>query len=135
MAKKSIIDLESFEANAQAAYASQIIARSSSSSSSSNDGTIEDQEPSDTQQQGGVEQPKEEPVAPVMLTKKATTIMPKEVFNKLQMYCTSTDTPKHRAIYMFIIEGLRKATQITEEEYQRYKDMAALLTTTYEKKS
>lgn len=135
MTKKSIIDLETFEANAQAAYASQIIARSSSSSSSSDGDTIEQQEPSVTEQQGGVEQQKEEQVAPVILTKKATTIMPKEVFNKLQMYCTSTDTPKHRALYLFLIYGLRKAAQITEEEYQRFRDMAALLTTTYEKKS
>lgn len=42
-------------------------------------------------------------------TKKATTIMPKEVFAILQRYCTNTDTPKHRALYMFIIDGLRAA--------------------------
>jgi hypothetical protein len=67
-------------------------------------------------------------------TKKATTIMPKEVFNALQRYCTESDTPKHRAVYLFIIDGLHRAAAITDEEYQRYRDMANLLTTTYEKK-
>ena len=67
-------------------------------------------------------------------TKKATTIMPKEVFNALQMYCTQTDTPKHRALYLFIIDGLHAAGQISDNDYQRFRDMAALLTTTYEKK-
>jgi len=67
-------------------------------------------------------------------TKKATTIMPKEVFNALQMYCTQTDTPKHRALYLFILDGLHAAGQISDDDYQRFRDMAALLTTTYEKK-
>ena len=67
-------------------------------------------------------------------TKKATTIMPKEVFNALQMYCTQTDTPKHRALYLFIVDGLHAAGQISDSDYQRFRDMAALLTTTYEKK-
>lgn len=67
-------------------------------------------------------------------TKKATTIMPKEVFNVLQRYCTESDTPKHRAVYLFIIDGLHRAAAITDEEYQRYRDMATLLTTTYDKK-
>ena len=67
-------------------------------------------------------------------TKKATTIMPKEVFNALQMYCTQTDTPKHRALYLFIIDGLHAAGQISDNDYQRFRDMAAQLTTTYEKK-
>lgn len=67
-------------------------------------------------------------------TKKATTIMPKEVFNALQMYCTQTDTPKHRALYLFILDGLHAAGQISDNDYQRFRDMAALLTTTYEKK-
>ncbi len=67
-------------------------------------------------------------------TKKATTIMPKEVFNALQMYCTQTDTPKHRALYLFILDGLHAAGQISDSDYQRFRDMAALLTTTYEKK-
>lgn len=67
-------------------------------------------------------------------TKKATTIMPKEVFNVLQMYCTQTDTPKHRALYLFILDGLHAAGQISDNDYQRFRDMAALLTTTYEKK-
>lgn len=67
-------------------------------------------------------------------TKKATTIMPKEVFNVLQRYCTETDTPKHRAIYLFIIDGLHAAKTITDDDYQRFRDMAAILTTTYEKK-
>lgn len=67
-------------------------------------------------------------------TKKATTIMPKEVFNVLQRYCTETDTPKHRAIYLFILDGLHDAAVITDDEYARFRDMAALLTTTYEKK-
>ena len=67
-------------------------------------------------------------------TKKATTIMPKEVFNVLQRYCTESDTPKHRAVYLFIIDGLHRAAAITDEEYQRYRGMATLLTTTYDKK-
>lgn len=67
-------------------------------------------------------------------TKKATTIMPKEVFNALQRYCTESDTPKHRAIYLFILDGLHTAAAITDDEYQRFRDMAVLLTTTYEKK-
>lgn len=67
-------------------------------------------------------------------TKKATTIMPKEVFNALQMYCTQTDTPKHRALYLFIIDGLHAAGQISDSDYQRFREMAAQLTTTYEKK-
>lgn len=60
--------------------------------------------------------------------------MPKEVFNALQMYCTQTDTPKHRALYLFILDGLHAAGQISDNDYQRFRDMAALLTTTYEKK-
>lgn len=71
----------------------------------------------------------------LLLTKKATTIMPKDVFSALQMYCTRTDTPKHRAIYHFIIDGLYAAGQITDDELQRFREMSALLTTTYEKKS
>lgn len=67
-------------------------------------------------------------------TKKATTIMPKEVFNALQMYCIQTDTPKHRALYLFILDGLHATGQISDSDYQRFRDMAALLTTTYEKK-
>lgn len=75
-----------------------------------------------------------ESAAEPLRTKKATTIMPKEVFNALQRYCTESDTPKHRAVYLFILEGLHSAAAITDEEYQRYRDMANLLTTTYEKK-
>lgn len=67
-------------------------------------------------------------------TKKATTIMPKEVFVALQRYCTNTDTPKHRALYMFIIDGLHAAGEIADDDYQRFRDMASQLTTTYEKK-
>lgn len=67
-------------------------------------------------------------------TKKATTIMPKEVFVALQRYCTDTDTPKHRAIYRFLIDGLHANSIITDDDYQRFIDMTALLTTTYEKK-
>ena len=67
-------------------------------------------------------------------TKKATTIMPKEVFNALQRYCTESDTPKHRAIYLFILDGLKATGTITDDDYNRYRDMAVLLTTTYEKK-
>lgn len=74
------------------------------------------------------------PAAEPLRTKKATTIMPKEVFNVLQRYCTESDTPKHRAVYLFIIDGLHRAAAITDEEYQRYRDMATLLTTTYDKK-
>lgn len=68
------------------------------------------------------------------LTKKATTIMPKEVFAALQRYCTDTDTPKHRALYFFLLDGLRASAAITDTDYQRFRDMAAQLTTTYEKK-
>lgn len=67
-------------------------------------------------------------------TKKATTIMPKEVFAALQRYCIETETPKHRAIYRFIIDGLSHAGTITENDYRRFQEMAAQLTTTYEKK-
>jgi len=66
-------------------------------------------------------------------TKKATTIMPKEVFNALQHYCTDSDTPKHRAIYMFIIDGLRSSGTISDEDYKRFREMASQLTTTYTK--
>lgn len=69
-----------------------------------------------------------------LVTKKATTIMPKEVFNALQMYCTVTDTPKHRALYLFIVDGLHAAGQISDDDHKRFRDMAELLTTTYEKK-
>ena len=67
-------------------------------------------------------------------TKKATTIMPKEVFVALQRYCTDTDTPKHRVIYRFIIDGLHATGAITDYDYQRFREMAAQLTTTYDKK-
>ncbi len=79
-----------------------------------------------------VAQPKPQEVAPTpeFATKKATTIMPKEVFNKLQMYCTETDTPKHRVLYLFLIDGLLKAGSITEAEHTRFKGLAALLVTT-----
>ena len=69
-----------------------------------------------------------------IVTKRATTIMPKEVFAALQRYCTDTDTPKHRALYLFILDGLHATGTITDSDYQRFRDMAALLTTTYEKK-
>lgn len=87
------------------------------------------------QQKGRVEptpEPKDKPEA--IITKKATTIMPKEVFNALQMYCTQTETPKHRALYRFIIDGLHNAGHINDADYRRFCDMAAQLTTTYEKK-
>lgn len=73
-------------------------------------------------------------VGPDFPTKKATTIMPKEVFAALQRYCIDTDTPKHRALYLFTIDGLRAKRVITDEEYQHYREMASQLTTTYEKK-
>lgn len=73
-------------------------------------------------------------VGPDFPTKKATTIMPKEVFAALQRYCIDTDTPKHRALYLFIIDGLHAKHVITDEDYQRFRDMASQLTTTYEKK-
>lgn len=69
----------------------------------------------------------------VFSIKKATTIMPKEVFNALQFFCTSNDTPKHRVIYLFILDGLLANNIISDEDYQRYKKMSALLTTTYKK--
>lgn len=75
----------------------------------------------------------EQEKAPI-LTKKATTIMPKEVFIALQHYCTLHDMPKHRALSRFLIDGLHTAGVISDEEHQRFQDMAALLTTTYEKK-
>lgn len=67
-------------------------------------------------------------------TKKATTIMPKEVFVALQKYCIDTDTPKHRALYLFILDGLHSAGEITDKDYNRFRDMASQITTTYEKK-
>lgn len=73
-------------------------------------------------------------VGPDFPTKKATTIMPKEVFAALQRYCIDADTPKHRALYLFIIDGLHAKHVITDDDYQRYRDMASQLTTTYEKK-
>ena len=66
-------------------------------------------------------------------TKKATTIMPKEVFVALQRYCINKDTPKHRALYLFILDGLHAAGEINDADYQRFKDMAKQITTTYEK--
>ena len=66
-------------------------------------------------------------------TKKATTIMPKEVFMALQRYCINHDTPKHRALYFFILDGLHAAGEINDEDYQRFRDMADRITTTYEK--
>lgn len=66
-------------------------------------------------------------------TKKATTIMPKEVFVALQKYCIDTDTPKHRALYLFILDGLHAAGEISDSDYQRFKDIAEQITTTYEK--
>ena len=73
-------------------------------------------------------------VGPDFPTKKATTIMPKEVFAALQRYCIDTDTPKHRVLYLFIIDGLHAKHVITDDDYKRYRDMASQLTTTYEKK-
>ena len=70
----------------------------------------------------------------VLITKKATTIMPKEVFSALQHFCTLKDTPKHRAIYLFIIEGIHDNHIISDEEYLRYQKMSSLLITTYNKK-
>jgi hypothetical protein len=72
--------------------------------------------------------------SPDFPTKKATTIMPKEVFAALQRYCIDTETPKHRVLYLFIIDGLHAKHVITDDDYQRYRDMASQLTTTYEKK-
>jgi len=72
--------------------------------------------------------------SPDFPTKKATTIMPKEVFAALQRYCIDTDTPKHRALYLFIIDGLHAKRVINDDDYQRFRDMASQLTTTYEKK-
>ena len=66
-------------------------------------------------------------------TKKATTIMPKEVFVVLQRYCINHDTPKHRALYLFILDGLHAAGEINDADYLRFKDMAEQITTTYEK--
>lgn len=73
-------------------------------------------------------------VGPDFPTKKATTIMPKEVFAALQRYCIDTETPKHRALYLFIIDGLHAKHVIDDDDYQRFRDMASELTTTYEKK-
>ena len=102
-------------------------------------------EPKSPQQEGGGEvssSPSAEVSTPSPLreeqgaglpTKKAPTIMPKEVFIA-QRYCTDTDTPKHRALYLFIVDGLHRAGHISDAEAQRFRDMATLLTTTYEKK-
>jgi hypothetical protein len=67
-------------------------------------------------------------------TKKATTIMPKEQFLMLQRFCADTETPKHRAICRFILDGLRAAGQVNEKDYQRLKEEAEKITTTYEKR-
>ena len=72
--------------------------------------------------------------SPDFPTKKATTVMPKEVFTALQRYCIDAETPKHRALYLFIIDGLHAKHVITDDDYQRFRDMASQLTTTYEKK-
>lgn len=103
-------------------------------------------EPKSPQQEGGVEEPLSASVVVstpslqgragegLLLTKKATTIMPKEVFVAMQHYCTLHDVPKHRVLYRFLIDGLHAASVINDEEYRRFCDMAAQLTTTYEKK-
>lgn len=70
----------------------------------------------------------------VLQTKKATTIMPKEQFLMLQRFCADTETPKHRAICRFILDGLRTAGQVNEKDYQRLKEEAEKITTTYEKR-
>ena len=70
----------------------------------------------------------------VLITKKATTIMPKEFFNALQFFCTNSGTPKHRAIYLFILDGLLAHNIISDEDHLRYKNLSALLTTTYNKR-
>ena len=67
-------------------------------------------------------------------TKKATTIMSKELFRILQDYCSDTDTPKHRAICCFILDGLRAAGHVSDKDYQRLKEEAGKITTTYEKR-
>lgn len=76
---------------------------------------------------------KEDKTADPFPTKKATTIMPKELFIVLQDYCAHNDLPKHRAITRFILDGLHAAGQLDDKEYQRFKDMADKITTTYEK--
>lgn len=83
---------------------------------------------SSTQPQGSTQPAAEFP------TKKATTVMPKEVFQALQRFCIETDTPKHRVLYMFIIDGLHDRGVITDDDYQRFRGMASQLTTSYEKK-
>lgn len=70
----------------------------------------------------------------VLQTKKATTIMPKEQFLMLQRFCADTETPKHRAICRFILDGLRTAGQVNEKDYQRLKEEAEKITTTYDKR-
>lgn len=67
-------------------------------------------------------------------TKKATTIMSKELFRVLQDYCSDTDTPKHRAICCFILDGLRATGHVSDKDYQRLKEEAGKITTTYEKR-
>ena len=90
--------------------------------------------------EGAQPEPQSEPVKTITSkeksfpTKKATTIMPKEVFAALQRYCIDIDMPKHRVLYRFIIDGLRTAGTINDDDYQRFRDMAAQLTMTYEKK-
>ncbi len=91
-------------------------------------------EPQVTQEPASTAQDTTAKVGPDFPTKKATTIMPKEVFAALQRYCIDTDTPKHRAIYLFIVDGLHAKRVITDDDYQRFRDMASQLTTTYEKK-
>lgn len=66
----------------------------------------------------------------IVPTKKATTIMPKDMFRILQRYCLNTNTPKHRVICRFILNGLYAAGQVDEKDYQRLKEEAEKLTTT-----
>lgn len=87
--------------------------------------SVSSAEPSPIKKKGGGE---------AIPTKKATTIMPKELFRALQNYCDDNDLPKHRAICRFILDGLHRAGQLNDKDYQRVKGLADKITTTYEKK-
>lgn len=97
---------------------------------------VQNQQPETVQPEQGRVEPSTAAAktSPDFPTKKATTIMPKEVFAALQRYCIDTETPKHRALYLFIIDGLHAKHVITDDDYQRFREMASQLTTTYEKK-
>lgn len=55
--------------------------------------------------------------------KKATTIMPEDIYQKYSTYSLKSGVPKYQLIYEFIIEGLHKREILTEAEYEYYKSL------------